>query len=90
MAFWVLYPSGVVYIKFSKTSEAAKALEEMNGKVLGNTSGNRPLKVLVASRYDLSISVSVSPPLPFPLSDFRSKKKSKTDSNEFCAKKTNR
>lgn len=46
-----LYLAGVVYIKFSKTSEAAKALEEMNGKVLGNTTGNRPLKVLVASRY---------------------------------------
>lgn len=42
---------GVVYIKFSKTSEAAKALEEMNGKTLGTPSGCRPLKVLVASRY---------------------------------------
>lgn len=43
--------TGVVYIKFSKTSEAAKALEEMNGKTLGNPPGSRPLKVLVASRY---------------------------------------
>lgn len=42
--------TGVVYIKFSKTSEAAKALEEMNGKTLGNPPGSRPLKVLVASR----------------------------------------
>lgn len=45
------YSSGVVYIKFSKTSEAAKALEEMNGKTLGTPPGCRPLKVLVASRY---------------------------------------
>lgn len=42
--------AGVVYIKFSKTSEAAKALEEMNGKTLGTPPGSRPLKVLVASR----------------------------------------
>lgn len=42
--------TGVVYIKFSKTSEAAKALEEMNGKTLGTPPGSRPLKVLVASR----------------------------------------
>ncbi|XP_031632617.1 RNA-binding protein 45 isoform X2 [Contarinia nasturtii] len=40
---------GVVYIKFNKTSEAAKALEEMNGKTLGTPPGSRPLKVLVAS-----------------------------------------
>lgn len=43
--------TGVVYIKFSKTSEAARALEEMNGKSLGTPPGSRPLKVLVASRY---------------------------------------
>lgn len=49
---------GVAYVKFSKTSEAASALEAMNGKYLG--SGNqRPIKVLVATaksqgnkRYD--------------------------------------
>lgn len=41
---------GIVYIKYSKTSEAAHALEEMNGKCLGVPSGARPLKVLVASR----------------------------------------
>lgn len=40
---------GIVYIKYSKTSEAAHALEEMNGKCLGVPSGARPLKVLVAS-----------------------------------------
>ncbi|XP_055689591.1 RNA-binding protein 45 [Lutzomyia longipalpis] len=38
---------GVVYVKFSKTSEAALALEALNGKVLVN--GERPIKVLVAS-----------------------------------------
>ncbi|KAL0280498.1 UNVERIFIED_CONTAM: hypothetical protein PYX00_001768 [Menopon gallinae] len=37
---------GVVYIKFSKTSEAAKALEEMNGKHVEG--GDRPIKVLIA------------------------------------------
>lgn len=39
---------GVAYVKFSKTSEAAKALEEMNGKLIGQS--QRPIKVLVASR----------------------------------------
>lgn len=38
---------GVAYIKYSKTSEAAKALEEMNGKTIGDNS--RPIKVLVAA-----------------------------------------
>ncbi|XP_055608222.1 RNA-binding protein 45 isoform X2 [Uranotaenia lowii] len=38
---------GVAYIKFSKTSEAAQALEEMNGKTIGDNS--RPIKVLVAA-----------------------------------------
>ncbi|XP_045168628.1 RNA-binding protein 45-like [Mercenaria mercenaria] len=38
---------GVVYVTYSKVSEAALALEEMNGKILpGNP---RPLKVLVAN-----------------------------------------
>ncbi|XP_052779140.1 RNA-binding protein 45-like [Mya arenaria] len=38
---------GVVYITFSKCSEAALAMEEMNGKILeGNP---RPLKVIMAS-----------------------------------------
>lgn len=39
--------SGVVYIKFVKTSSAAKALEEMNGKMIPNST--RAIKVLVAS-----------------------------------------
>lgn len=38
---------GVSYIKFRKTSEAAVACEEMNGKTIGNTS--RPIKVLIAA-----------------------------------------
>ncbi|XP_014209709.1 RNA-binding protein 45 [Copidosoma floridanum] len=41
---------GVTYIKFSKTSEAAFALEEMNGKSLGNI--GRPIKVMIASNRD--------------------------------------
>ncbi|XP_067006548.1 RNA-binding protein 45 [Anabrus simplex] len=39
-------PKGVTYIKFSKTSEAALALEEMNGCCIGNQP--RPLKVMIA------------------------------------------
>lgn len=39
---------GVTYIKFSKTSEAAFALEEMNGKMLGSV--GRPIKVMIASK----------------------------------------
>ncbi|XP_037076216.1 LOW QUALITY PROTEIN: RNA-binding protein 45-like [Pollicipes pollicipes] len=38
--------AGVTYIKFSKTSEAALAMEEMNGRCIGNHP--RPLKVLIA------------------------------------------
>jgi len=41
-------PAGVTYIKFSKTSEAAFALEEMNGKMLGSV--GRPIKVMIASK----------------------------------------
>ena len=41
-----MHDSGVVYIKFSKTSEAALAMEEMNGRCIG--SHPRPLKVLIA------------------------------------------
>ncbi|XP_017875367.1 RNA-binding protein 45 [Ceratina calcarata] len=41
---------GVTYIKFSKTSEAAFALEEMNGKMLGSV--GRPIKVMIASNRD--------------------------------------
>lgn len=39
---------GIVYIKYQKTSAAAKALEEMNGKMINNST--RAIKVLVASR----------------------------------------
>lgn len=38
---------GIAYVKFTKTSEAAIALEEMNGKYL--TKSSRPIKVLVAA-----------------------------------------
>ncbi|XP_070852228.1 RNA-binding protein 45-like [Drosophila suzukii] len=38
---------GIAYVKFSKTSDAAKAQEEMNGKTIGNL--DRTLKVLVAA-----------------------------------------
>lgn len=42
-------PTGVVYITYSKTSEAALAMEEMNGKILpGNP---RPLKVHYAAKH---------------------------------------
>jgi len=43
-------PKGVTYIKFSKTSEAALALEEMNGCCIG--SHPRPLKVMIAHSRD--------------------------------------
>ena len=42
-------PKGVTYIKFSKTSEAALAMEEMNGRCIG--SHPRPLKVSVPHFY---------------------------------------
>lgn len=41
---------GLAYIKFSKTSEAAHALEQLNGRCIANHP--RPLKVLVASNRD--------------------------------------
>lgn len=40
---------GVTYIKYSKTSEAARALEAMNGKIIGDTT--RHIKVMIAARY---------------------------------------
>ncbi|XP_050714485.1 RNA-binding protein 45-like isoform X3 [Eriocheir sinensis] len=43
-------PKGVTYIKFSKTSEAATAMEEMNGRCIGGHP--RPLKVLIAHSRD--------------------------------------
>ena len=39
-------PKGITYIKFSKTSEAALAMEEMNGRCISGSP--RPLKVLIA------------------------------------------
>ena len=39
-------PKGITYIKFSKTSEAAEAMEEMNGRCINGSP--RPLKVLIA------------------------------------------
>jgi len=41
---------GIAYVKFSKTSEAALAVEEMNGRCIGNHP--RPLKVMVAHAKD--------------------------------------
>ncbi|XP_017071621.1 RNA-binding protein 45 [Drosophila eugracilis] len=38
---------GIAYVKFSKTSDAAKAQEQMNGKTIGKL--DRTLKVLVAA-----------------------------------------
>ena len=38
---------GIAYVKFSKTSEAARAVEEMNGRCLGQHP--RPLKVMIAN-----------------------------------------
>lgn len=38
---------GILYLQFARTSEAAKALESMNGKNVGNSP--RPVKVMVAS-----------------------------------------
>lgn len=43
-------PKGIAYIKFSKTSEAATAMEEMNGRCIANCP--RPLKVLIAHARD--------------------------------------
>lgn len=40
-------PRGVAYIKYSKTSEAAQALEEMNKKCMKEN--DRPLKVMIAA-----------------------------------------
>ena len=38
---------GITYVKFSKTSEAADALEELNGKSIGEDP--RPLKIVIAT-----------------------------------------
>lgn len=39
---------GITYIKYSKTSDAARAQAEMNGKTIGSL--DRTLKVLVAAK----------------------------------------
>ncbi|KAK9869748.1 hypothetical protein WA026_003484 [Henosepilachna vigintioctopunctata] len=41
---------GVTYIKFAKTSQAARALEAMNGKFIGNVGRN--IKVMIAASKD--------------------------------------
>jgi len=38
---------GITYVKFAKTSEAADAMEELNGKTIGDDP--RPLKIVIAS-----------------------------------------
>lgn len=43
-------PKGVAYIKYAKTSEAAMAMETMNGESI--TENTRPLKVMIASSKD--------------------------------------
>lgn len=43
-------PKGVTYIKFARTSEAALAMEEMNGRCIEGSP--RPLKVLIAHSRD--------------------------------------
>lgn len=39
---------GFAYVKYARTSDAAKALEEMHGNTIGNS--DHPLKVFVAAR----------------------------------------
>jgi len=41
--------TGIAFVKYAKASEAAKAIEELNGKVL--PSSPKPLKVMVATKY---------------------------------------
>jgi RNA recognition motif-containing protein len=41
---------GVTYVKYSKTSEAARAMEAMNGKCIGNL--NRSIRVMIAASRD--------------------------------------
>ncbi|XP_075213243.1 RNA-binding protein 45 [Lycorma delicatula] len=43
-------PKGVAYIKYAKTSEAALAMESMNGECIADNT--RPLKVMIASSKD--------------------------------------
>lgn len=39
---------GFAYVKYAKTSEAAKAQEELHGSIIGKS--DRPLRVFVAAR----------------------------------------
>jgi len=41
--------TAIAFVKYSKASEAAKAIEELNGKVLSGSP--KPLKVMVATKY---------------------------------------
>jgi len=41
--------TGITFVKYTKASEAAKAIEELNGKVLQGSP--KPLKVMVATKY---------------------------------------
>jgi len=41
--------TGIAFVKYSKASEAAKAIDELNGKVLAGSP--KPLKVMVATKY---------------------------------------
>jgi len=43
-------PKGITYVKFSKTSEAAEAMEEMNGRCIAGCP--RPMKVMIAHSRD--------------------------------------
>ncbi|GBP17323.1 RNA-binding protein 45 [Eumeta japonica] len=50
---------GIAYIQFSKTSEAAKALEALNGTIL--EPANRPVKVMVAAnKHDQNQSSNIN------------------------------
>lgn len=49
LGYSVIHLPGITYVKFSKTSEAADALEAMNGTQLGP--GSRRIKVMIASRW---------------------------------------
>ena len=42
---------GIAYVKFSKTSEAALAVEEMNGRCIGHHP--RPLKVILRQKLQI-------------------------------------
>ena len=42
---------GIAYVKFSKTSEAALAVEEMNGRCIGHHP--RPLKVILRKKLQI-------------------------------------